>query len=278
MDSGSRVVVIGAGFIGSEVAASARKRGLPVTIVEALPTPLVRAIGAELGAAIAQLHSKHGTDLRCGVGVDRMLGETSVTGVRLTDGTELPADLVVVGVGADPATSWLHGSGLTLDNGVVCDEYLCAAPGVYGAGDVARWHNPLFGQLQRLEHWTSAAGQGAAAARNALDAENAKPYSTVPYFWSDWYDSKIQFVGVADADETRVVDGDIATDRRWVALYRRGERVVGALTVNGQADIMKYRKLISEGAHWHAGLELAQQRSSAFAVKAADATAGARPA
>ncbi|WP_236792141.1 NAD(P)/FAD-dependent oxidoreductase [Amycolatopsis sp. GM8] len=275
MDTAERVVVIGAGFIGSEVAASARKRGLPVTIVEALATPLVRAVGPELGLAIAQLHAKHGTDLRCGAGVERLLGEEKVTGVRLTDGTELPADLVVVGVGADPATGWLEGAGLTLDNGVVCDEYLCAAPGVYAAGDVARWHNPLFGRLQRLEHWTSAAGQGEAAARNALDPENAKPYLTVPYFWSDWYDSKIQFVGIPDADETRVVDGDVTADRRWIALYRQGDRIVGALAVNGQADIMKYRRLISERASWQDGLDLAERRRRSLAAKSAEAVGSA---
>jgi len=152
----------------------------------------------------------------CGASVDTLVGDDHVSAVRLSDGTEIPADLVVVGIGAVPATDWLEHSGLIIDNGVVCDEMLSAgAPGVYAAGDIARWHNPISDRLQRLEHWTSAAEQGAIAARNALDPDNAKPYSTVPYFWSDWYGSRIQFVGITDADDVEVVDGD--TDPKTTA-------------------------------------------------------------
>jgi NADPH-dependent 2,4-dienoyl-CoA reductase/sulfur reductase-like enzyme len=246
LDTGARTVVIGAGFIGSEVASGARKRELPVTIVEALPTPLVRAIGAEMGVALSALHAAHGTDLRCGTAVEALEGGDRVTGVRLTDGTVLPADLVVAGIGASPETEWLAGSGLELDNGVVSDETLAAGPaGVYAAGDVVRWHNPLFGGHMRIEHWTNAAEQGAVAARNALDPAAATPYETVPYFWSDWYGHWIQFVGVPAADEIRVVSGDVE-EHKFVALYRQGGRLTGALTLNRRADVMKYRMQIAK--------------------------------
>src|SRR5947209_3512255 len=178
LDKGARTVVIGAGFIGSEVASGARKRGLDVTIVEALPTPLVRATGTEMGKAIASLHSRNGVALLCGTGVRSLQGADKVEAVVLDDGTVIPADLVVVGIGVMPSVGWLMNSGFTVDNGVVCDETLwTGVPGVYAAGDVANWMNPTFGVRQRMENWTAAAEQGGAAARNALDPENAKPYS-----------------------------------------------------------------------------------------------------
>jgi NADPH-dependent 2,4-dienoyl-CoA reductase/sulfur reductase-like enzyme len=270
LEAGARTLVIGAGFIGAEIASGARKRGLDVTVVEALPTPLVRAIGPQLGPAIAALHERNGTRLLCGTGVRAVEGNGRVERVVLADGTVLPADLVVVGIGATPAVEWLAGSGLTLDNGIVCDETLwTGVPGVYAAGDVANWVNGVLGRRQRLEHWTSAAEQGAAAARNALDPGNAKPYGTAPYFWSDWYDSRIQFVGSPEADEALVVDGDVDRDRRWVALYRSGGRLIGALTVNGPTEIMKYRGLIVKQASWDEGLAFAAKRRELAAQKAA---------
>jgi NADPH-dependent 2,4-dienoyl-CoA reductase/sulfur reductase-like enzyme len=268
LDTGARTVVIGAGFIGSEVASGARKRGLPVTIVEALPTPLVRAIGEEMGVALSALHAAHGTDLRCGTAVEALEGGDRVTGVRLADGSVLPADLVVAGIGASPETEWLQGSGLELDNGVVSDETLAAGPpGVYAAGDVVRWHNPLFGGHMRIEHWTSAAEQGAVAARNALDPAAATPYETVPYFWSDWYGHWIQFVGVPAADEIRVVSGDV-DEHKFVALYRQGDRLTGALTLNRRADVMKYRMQIAKRTSWDDAVAFAEKRNLAAAAKA----------
>ncbi|NKQ51964.1 oxidoreductase [Amycolatopsis sp. K13G38] len=263
LEDGARAVVVGAGFIGSEVASAARKRGLDVTVVESLPTPLVRAVGELMGEACTSLHRVNGTDLRCGVAVAEIRGEGKVEQVVLSDGSAVDADLVVVGVGATPATEWLDGSGVSLDNGVVCDATLSTGvSGVYAAGDVARWHNPLFDRAMRLEHWTSAAEQAAAAVRNALDPASAKPYQTVPYFWSDWYDSRIQFVGVPQAEEVRVVDGDVAGGR-CVALYRDGDRLIGALTINGQSVIMKYRTLITKRTHWRDALEFAESRRAA---------------
>lgn len=263
LDAGCRTVVVGGGFIGAEVASAARKRGLPVTILEAAALPLVRALGEEMGATCAALHSLHGTDLRCGVAVSAIEGDRRVERVVLSDGSSIPAGLVVVGVGASPVTEWLKDSGLALDDGVVCDETLRASEGVYAAGDVARWHNPLFGQTMRLEHWTAASEQGAAAARNALAPDCATPYSTVPYFWSDWYGNRLQMVGVTSADEVQLI-GSLA-DLKWVALYRRGEHLVGALTLNQPAKVMKYRTMLARGTTWNDALAFAQEKSRLIA-------------
>src|SRR5207248_8503420 len=168
VSGGGRVVVVGAGFIGSEVAATAHGLGASVTVLEALGTPLVRALGEEMGAACAELHHDHGVDLRTGVGVSGFLGHDRVEGVLLADGSVVDTDLVVVGVGVRPATDWLESSGLDLRDGVVCDSRCFAAPGIVAAGDVARWPNELFGVEMRLEHWTNAAEQGMAAARALL--------------------------------------------------------------------------------------------------------------
>ncbi len=261
LDAGPRVAIIGAGFIGSEIASSARKRGLEVTIVEALPTPLERSVGARLGTAISSLHERNGTRLICGRAVESLAGDDRVTGVRLTGGEMIPADLVVVGIGAIPETEWLRGSRVQIDDGVICDATLATSVhGIYAAGDVASWHNPTTGRRQRLEHWSSAAEQGAVAARNAVSPATAAEYGTVPYFWSDWYDHRIQFVGAPDADEIVVVDGDPDGGNRWTALYRAGDRLVGALTLNGQNVIMKYRTQIMRGRGWDEALEFARHR------------------
>lgn len=255
LDAGRRMVVVGGGFIGSEVASAARKRNVDVTILEAAPLPLVRAVGEQMAAACADLHARNGTKLRCGVSVTGLEGEGRVEGVALSDGSVLPADLVVVGIGADPVTDWLIASGLHVEDGVVCDETLRAGPEVYAAGDVARWHNALFGRTMRLEHWTSAAEQGAAAARNALAPARATPYSAVPYFWSDWYRDKLQMVGITAADEVTVI-GDL-DDARWLALYRQDDLLVGTLGLNMPGKIMKYRAMIGWRTAWQDALAFA---------------------
>jgi NADPH-dependent 2,4-dienoyl-CoA reductase/sulfur reductase-like enzyme len=261
LDEGARTVVIGAGFIGSEVASAARKRELPATIVEALPVPLVRSVGEAMGCACAELHKLHGADLRCGVtvdGVDSVDG--TVTGVRLSDGSVVEADLVVVGIGVAPCTQWLEGSGVPLhehDRGVVADATLRAMVGVYAAGDVVHFPNPLFdGELMRLEHWTTAVEQGMLAARNALDPAAAKELSTVPYFWSDLYSSRIQFVGLPRGEEVRIASEELGEDR-FLGLYRGGDRLVGAIGIDRPAQIMKYRRLIAQRASWDDALAFA---------------------
>ncbi|HEX8582265.1 MAG TPA: NAD(P)/FAD-dependent oxidoreductase, partial [Acidimicrobiales bacterium] len=181
-----RVVVVGAGFIGGEVAASARTRGLEVTILEALPAPMIRVLGEEMGRFVADVHRDHGVDVRCGVGVAGFEGDGRVEAVRLGDGTVVDADVVVVGIGVTPDTGWLHESGLPLADGVVCDETCLAAPWVVAAGDVARWPHPITGALVRVEHWDHAIAQGRHAARRLLAGDGpGEPFRPVPWFWSD---------------------------------------------------------------------------------------------
>lgn len=247
-----RVVVVGAGFIGAEVAATARTRGLDVTMVEALDAPLIRVLGPEMGEVCAAVHRDHGIDLRTGVGVEGLDGTGRVERVRLTDGSAVDASVVVVGIGVIPNTEWLEGSGLALDDGVVCDASGLAAPGVAAAGDVARWPNRRFGYPMRVEHWDNAAAQGAHSARALLGA--TEPYQPVPWFWSDQYDRKIQLAGhVRPDDEVRVVAGSVA-ERRFAALYGRGGRLVGALGFNRPRHVMRYRAMIEQGAAFEEAL------------------------
>src|SRR5437588_322613 len=186
-----RVVVVGGGFIGAEVAASCRSVGLDVVLIEKATSPLLAALGKELAPRWAELHRQHGVDLRLGVGVDGFAGNGHVEAVRLTDGSQVPADLVIVGLGVTPATDWLGGSGLHLDDGVLCDatgaaEGSTGDAAVVAAGDVARWWHPLYERHLRTEHWDDAARQGATAARTLLAwPERAEAHDDVPYFWSD---------------------------------------------------------------------------------------------
>jgi NADPH-dependent 2,4-dienoyl-CoA reductase/sulfur reductase-like enzyme len=271
LDAGARTVVVGAGFIGSEIASSARQRGSTVTVVEAMPTPLARPVGEEMGIVLASMHERHGTTLRCGVGVEALEGTDQVEAVRLADGSRIEADLVVVGIGVAPNVEWLADSGLELGNGIECDKTLqTSAPGVYAAGDLASWPNPLFDTRMRLEHWTIAAEQGGVAARHAIDPAGATAYSTVPYFWSDWYGRRIQFVGVAaGADEVAVVSGDVDGDA-FLALYRRGDRLIGALGLEQRSQIMKYRLMIGNGGSWAEALEFARARAAKIAGAASE--------
>jgi NADPH-dependent 2,4-dienoyl-CoA reductase/sulfur reductase-like enzyme len=258
-----RVAIVGAGFIGLEVAASCRARGLPVTVIESLPVPLSPILGPTLGAMVAAMHRDHGVDLRTGVTVTNVVGGSHAGGIVLSDGSRIDADVVVVGIGVTPNTEWLDGSGLTLDNGIVCNGFGEAAPDVYAAGDVARVANRWHGDSPRIEHWTNAVEQAVHAAQNALAGPEASTsFSSVPYFWSDEYDRKIQFVGRARPhDEMAIVDGSLA-DRRLTALYRRGDRVVACLAVNQPRALIHYRKLLAAGASWEAALQLLRTSSA----------------
>ena len=249
-----RVVVVGAGFIGAEVAATARQRGLDVTLLEALATPLQRALGDAIGTVCGDIHLEHGVDLRLSTGVEGFDddGRGRLNGIRLSDGTSVAADVAVVGVGVAPNTGWLEGSGLTIDNGIVCDETCLAAPDVVAAGDIARWPNHRFDEVMRVEHWENAQEQGAHAARRLLG--RLEPYEPVPWFWSDQYDRKIQLAGRSHADdEVQIVDGSIE-ERRFVALYGRAGRVVGVLGMNRPRPVMEYRQLIADGTSWEDAL------------------------
>jgi NADPH-dependent 2,4-dienoyl-CoA reductase/sulfur reductase-like enzyme len=274
---GARVVVIGAGFIGAEVAATCRSLGFDVTVVEALPTPLGAVLGDYMGAACAALHTDAGVALRTGVGVDRVVadgaagagragadGAEAASGraplsVHLDDGEVLGADVVVVGIGVTPAVDWLAGSGLQLNNGVVCDEFLFAADGVVAAGDVARWTHRALDQSLRVEHWTNAAESGVAATRNLLHGRDAATaYEPVLFFWSDQYATKIQVVGrPSPDDEVVIVDGSV-DERKLVALYRHGDRLSAALAFSRPRQLMSYRALLAAGASFDEALEHAR--------------------
>ncbi len=251
LDAGpARVVVIGAGFIGAEVAATARGRGLEVTILEGLRVPLQRGLGDRMGMRMADVHRAQGVDLRLGVAVEAIEGGQRVERVRLADGSVLPADVVVVGIGVRPATDWLEGSGLTLDDGVVCDQRLVAAPGVVAAGDLARWPNQRFDTMMRVEHWENAVEQGRAAALSLLHGDAAPAFAPVPWFWSDQYDTKIQLAGWPGADATVQVVEEDESAGRLVALYGRGGKVVGVLGLNRPRQVMHYRMQIEAGLDW----------------------------
>jgi NADPH-dependent 2,4-dienoyl-CoA reductase/sulfur reductase-like enzyme len=244
---GPRVVVVGGGFIGAEVAASCRQRGLDVAMVEALGQPLEQALGPTLGALFADLHRDHGVDVRTGVAVAAIEGERRVERVRLADGGVLPADVVVVGIGVVPETRWLEGSGLTLRDGVVCDAACAAAPGIVAAGDVARFWHARYGESIRVEHWTNAVEQAEAAVATLLHGPAAaKSYEPVPYVWSDQYDAKLAVAGRPRAsDELRVVDGSLE-ERRFVAVFGRAGRLTGAVGMNRMRKLMEWRRRLHE--------------------------------
>ncbi|MFF3372127.1 NAD(P)/FAD-dependent oxidoreductase [Streptomyces sp. NPDC002680] len=249
---GGRLVIVGAGFVGAEVAATARGLGAEVTLLESAAVPLASAVGEEVGRFLTRLHRDQGVEVRTRVAVAEVLGEAGrVCGVRLTDATVIPADDVLVAIGSVPNTEWLAGSGLTVDNGLVCDEHCAAAPGVYGVGDVARWHNPLFGTVMRVEHRTHAAEQGMAVARNLLQPDVSRPFAPVPYFWSDQYGIKFQAHGnLRDHDEAFVVDSDYEGHKLLVA-YRKGERLTGVVAAGASPKTLRaWRSLIAARSAW----------------------------
>ncbi|MEO5840015.1 MAG: FAD/NAD(P)-binding oxidoreductase [Acidimicrobiales bacterium] len=259
-ERGPRVVVVGAGFIGAEVAATARERGLDVTMIEALPVPLGRVLGDEMGALCAAIHRDHGVDVRLGVGVDGFDGHERVERVRLSDGSVVEADVVIVGVGVAPNTAWLEGSGLTIDNGVVCDASCLAAPGVTAAGDVARWPNHRFDEVARVEHWDHAIEMGAHAARRLLQSDaEATAFSPVPFFWSDQYDRKIQLAGRPRPDDTIEIATGSVEERRFAALYGRAGKFVAVLGINRPRHVAQYRQLIVDGASFDDALAFSRQ-------------------
>ncbi|MFI6801483.1 NAD(P)/FAD-dependent oxidoreductase [Streptosporangium canum] len=227
----SRLVVVGEGVLGAEIAATARGMGLEVTMAGPQPAPMASQIGPSVASLLAELHTERGVRLRLGAGVSHLSGHRGrVTGVCLDTGEVLPADVVVVAIGADPVTEWLTGSGLRADNGLVCDSRCRAAEGIYAVGDVARWHHDRLGTSMRLENRTNATEQANTVAANILGDD--QPYRPVPYFWTDQFDVKIQVHGVLPAGaEVTVVDGDLAS-RRFVALYRHDGRVTGVLGWN----------------------------------------------
>ena len=243
--SARNAVVVGAGFIGCEVAASLRGLGVDVALVEPQPSPLASVLGEQIGSLVARLHRAEGVDVRCGVGVAEVQGAEKVEKVVLADGTELDADLVVVGIGSRPATEWLEGTGIEVDNGVVCDAAgRASAPHVWAIGDVASWRHTL-GHQVRVEHWSNVADQ-ARALVPAMLGQDAPAAISVPYFWSDQYDVKIQCLGEPEAgDVVHIVEDD---GRKFLAFYERDGVVAGVVGGGMPGKVMKSRAKIAAGA------------------------------
>ena len=251
----ARVVVIGAGFIGAEVASTCAVLGCRVTVLEALDIPLRTVLGPMLGEHCASLHGAHGVELRTSVavqGVRRAEGGSGLV-VDLAGGEVLEADAVVVGIGVVPSVGWLEESGLTLDNGVVCDDRLFAADGVAAAGDVARWlwRHPDGEELIRIEHWQVAAEAGVAAARALLAGRaDAAPFSPVPYFWSDQFGIRFQVLGNPRGDdEVQLVDGSLE-EGKFVAAFGRAGRLRAVMAIGRPRQLMGFRPLLQAGASW----------------------------
>ncbi|NEW41309.1 FAD-dependent oxidoreductase [Nocardia cyriacigeorgica] len=250
---GARVaLIIGAGFIGCELAASFRASGVEVVLVEPQPTPLASVLGEQVGALVARMHRNEGVDLRCGTGVDSLLADddNKVRGALLTDGSEVAADLVVIGVGSRPVTEWLADSGIELaepaaGGGVLADEVgRTSAAGVWAVGDVAAWLHDT-GARKRVEHWTNAGEQAKLLACALLGAEPPTA-ARVPYFWSDQYDVKIQALGTPGAtDEMRIVSDD---GRKFLVYYTQDGRLTGVVGAGMTAQVMKTRAKIAAGA------------------------------
>jgi len=254
---GTRLVVVGGGFIGSEVAATASTLGASVTVLEALAVPLGRVLGDQLGAASAALHEAHDVHVRTGTGVAGITHAKTGPVVSLDDGSTLEADVVVIGIGIVPTTGWLEGSGLDLDDGLVVDSTLHATDDVLAAGDVARWPDVKLAKKVRAEHWTNAAEQGATAARSLLAGRrSAEPFVTVPYIWSDQYDVKIQVLGDPGPDDAvEIVDGSLE-EGRFVAVYGRSGRLAAAVAFGRPRQLMGFRPLLSDGATFDQALAL----------------------
>ncbi|MEO3938899.1 FAD-dependent oxidoreductase [Dermatophilaceae bacterium Soc4.6] len=246
LEPGRRLVVIGAGFIGAETASTASALGLDVTIVEAMATPLAGPLGPQMGAVVGSLHADHGVRLLCGTGVRRFTGAGRVDGVELDDGRILPADVVLVGVGAQPNVEWLQGSGLVVRNGVVCDAGgMTSVAGVVAVGDCAAWHDNRLARPHRVEHWAGALDRPKRAVTTLLSGNSAGPDVPPPYFWSDQYDVRIQFAGhAANGDVVTVEEGDPA-DRSFLAVYRRGDEPAAVLGMNQPRAFTRWRRALA---------------------------------
>jgi phthalate 3,4-dioxygenase ferredoxin reductase subunit len=251
MDGGP-VVVVGGGFIGAEVAGSARGLGHEVTVIDPLPTPIGRVVGPEIGRLFTELHHRHGVATRFGVGVEAIEGTAGDLRVRLTDGSLLQAATVVVGIGAVPNDGWLADSGLPLDNGVLCDQYSRAldAPDIFAVGDVARWFHPGHREYVRVEHWTNAVEQGVCAAHNIAHPDDLRAYHPVEYVWSDQYDWKAQIVGRPNHGTRHEIVGTLSGENPRAAVLYTDEtgRLWGAVTVNWPKALVQCRRLVTDGA------------------------------
>jgi phthalate 3,4-dioxygenase ferredoxin reductase subunit len=242
------VAVVGAGFIGAEVASSARTLGLDVALIDPLPLPLGRVVGDRAGELLARLHEAHGSAVHFGTGVAALDADSHGVTVELTDGGSLRTSLAVVGIGAEPNDAWLAASGLPVADGVVCDEH-CRVMGVgevFAAGDVARWHHPRHGRQVRIEHWTNAVEQASCVAHNIMHPDQPRPYQPVEYVWTDQYDWKIQIAGRPhDGAWEVMVSRDGERSRFAVAYAGLREQLVGAMTVNWPRGLVECRRMLA---------------------------------
>lgn len=244
------IVVVGGGFIGTEIAAAAISAGCPVTVVDPVPEPMARLVGPEIARELVGLHVRNGAETRFGVGVTAIEGEQGALRVLLADGSELTASTAVVGIGSVPSTGWLAGSGLSLENGVRTDGNLRAygAEDVYAIGDVAQWPHAGRASDHRAEHWTNASDQARYVASVILGTAT-EPYTSNDYVWSDQYDWKVHSIGWRDAEGTSTVVGDLATDGRVAVIHADAAGIArGVVTVNWIRVLNQVRRGIAAGA------------------------------
>lgn len=249
---GARVAVVGAGFVGAEAASSAAAMGCAVTVIDSAPVPLMRALGVRIGTVLADLPRRFGVGLHLGVGVTSIEHSALGISLTLTDGHKVDADVVVVGIGAEPTDDWLNSSGLNISDGLECDSYCraIAHPRVYGVGDVARWHHRGYDTSVRLEHWTNAVEQAQAVAHNIVHPDNPVDYSPVEYVWSDQYGVKLQFSGRFSCAETFEVIGDLVghpTPQAAIPCADADRNLVACATVNWPRASAHARQLLSRG-------------------------------
>jgi NADPH-dependent 2,4-dienoyl-CoA reductase/sulfur reductase-like enzyme len=255
----SRIVVVGGGFIGVETAAACLTRGHSVTVLETMNAPFERIVGADVGHAIVAPLTARGLVVRTGVGVSHVREQDGrADAVVTTDGEVIPADVVVLGVGVQPAVDWAEGSGLDVTRGVECDETLLVAPRIVAAGDIALWPNRRYGETRRVEHWDNAVRQGYHAGRRLLAEHGRAPverFELVPWVWSDQLDNKIAIVGsTVGFDEFVVADGDLDSDR-FLVLYRRGDELSAVLGMNRMKTLTRFRRELARPVGWDEAIQ-----------------------
>ena len=251
----STVSAVGAGLSGMDVAAGCRQKGLEVSVVEPLPAPLIRGLGPILGERVAQRHREAGVVFHLGIGVEGFEGDGHVTGVTLSNGEVLPADVVVVGVGAAPATEWLEGTGLEIENGVLCDATgSTACEGIFALGDCARWVNPRYPERPRFEHWTSAVEQADVVAERIVTGA-VEPFAPIPYVWTDQFDLRIAMAGeIREGDEMHICLGTLEEDR-FLALFGRDGKLSAAVGFKRPRQLNACRRKMLEGISFAEAIE-----------------------
>jgi NADPH-dependent 2,4-dienoyl-CoA reductase/sulfur reductase-like enzyme len=247
LEPNSHLVIVGAGFLGLEIAATARRRGVTVTVVEPIEHPLATRLGVTTAARLLDLHRAQGVQLRLGIGVSEFVTDAAgtVSAVRLGDGSTVACSTVVVAIGCTPNVEWLAGSSLDTTDGVLCDPECRAAPGIWAAGDVARWHHNGLARLIRIEHRLNASEQGIAVATNLVGP--SAPFVPTPFFWTDHYDVKIQVAGVIDVAADEQVDE--VEGGGFVCTYRVDGRLIAVLGWNATKAIMPLRRELKDQFH-----------------------------